>query len=83
MISGVEMVMRKRRINWFGHIMRRDVSDLLSRIQMVTAPGRRPRGWPKKTWKQTVEEGLRELGLSGETATDRYEFRTIVNRLTS
>ena len=76
-------VPRPSLLNWFGHVVRRDVTDPLSRIQVVTAPGRRPRGRPKKTWKQTVDEDLRELGLSGDSAMDRDEWRTIVNRLTS
>ena len=59
--------------------MRRDVEDPLRRIQMVVAPGRRPRGRPKKTWKQTVDEDLRELGLSGDSAMNRDEWRTIMN----
>ena len=58
--------------------MRRDVEDPLRRIQMVVAPGRRPRGRPK-TWKQTVDEDLRELGLSGDSAMNRDEWRTIMN----
>ena len=75
--------MRRRRLNWFRHVRRRDVEDPLRRIQMVVAPGRRPHGRPKKTWKQTVDEDLRELGLSGDSTMDRDEWRTIVNRLTS
>ena len=67
-ISDIQKVMRRRRLNWFGHIMRREEEDPLRRIQLVVASGRRPRGRPKKTWKQTVDEDLRDLGLSGDSA---------------
>ena len=45
-VTDIERVMRRRRLNWFGHVMRRDVEDPLRRIQLVVAPGRRPRGRP-------------------------------------
>ena len=77
----VEMVMIRRRLNWYGHVVRRSESEALGRVMSVVAPGRRPRGRPKKTWKQRVEEDLRLFGLSGETATDRDQWRAIISRL--
>ena len=79
----LEMVMTKRRLNWYGHVVRRSESEALGRVMSVVAPGRRPRGRPKKTWKQRVEEDLRIFGLSGEIATDRDQWRAIITRLTS
>ena len=78
----LEMVMTKRRLNWFGHVVRRSASEPLGRIMSVVAPGRRPRGRPKKTWKQRVEDDLRKFGLNGASAEDRDEWKAIVDRLT-
>ena len=49
----LEIVMR-RKLNWYGHVVRRNESVPLGRIMSVVAPGRKPRGRPKKTWKQRV-----------------------------
>ena len=78
----VEMVMTRRRLNWYGHVVRRGESEALGRVMSVVAPGRRPRGRPKKTWKQRVEDDLRKFGLNGESAEDREEWKAIVDRLT-
>ena len=77
----VEMVMIRRRLNWYGHVVRRSESEALRRVMSVVDPGGRPRGRPKKTWKQRVEEDLRLFGLSGETATDLDQWRAIISRL--
>jgi len=79
----LEKVMTKRRLNWYGHVVRRSESEALGRVMSVVAPGRRPRGRPKKTWKQRVEEDLRIFGLSGEIATDRDQWSAVITRLTS
>ena len=81
-LEELEMVMTKRRLNWYGHVVRRSASEPLGRVMSVVAPGRRPRGRPKKTWKQRVEEDLRDFGLNGESADDREEWKAIINRLT-
>ena len=49
----------------------------------VVAPGTRPRGGPKTTWKQRVEGDLHKYGLNGEQAEDREDWKTIIDRLTS
>ena len=82
-LEDIEMVLRKRRLFWFGHVKRRNEDDPLSRIQEVVAPGRRPRGRPKKTWKDCVNEDLQEAGVSERLTADRDEWKAVINRLTS
>ena len=40
----------------FGHVSRRDKEFPLYRVRDIEAPGRRPRGGPKKTWNECVVE---------------------------
>ena len=82
-IVAVEVMLRRRRLKWFGHVERRGVEDPLGRVQLVEAPGRRPRGRPKKTWRSTVEEDLVNYGLTADSAADRGEWSAVINRLTS
>ena len=69
-IRAVEVLLKRRRLKWFGHVVRRGVEDPLGRVQLVEAPGRRPCRRPKKTWRWTVEEDLTEFGLSADSAAD-------------
>ena len=43
---------------WLGHTCRRQDNDSLSRINHVEALESRPRGRPKKTWKESVNEDI-------------------------
>ena len=43
-------VLRVRRLGWFGHVVRREETEIFGKTQHVVAPGRRPFGRPKMTW---------------------------------
>ena len=78
------LTVQKRRMAWFGHVYRRqDENDPLSRIKHVEAPGRRPRGRPKKTWKDCVNQDIAAAGVQETEAGDRAVWRAAINRLTS
>jgi len=82
-VDEVEMVMRERRLRWFGHVRRREEGDPIRRVMDLEVDGRRPRGRPKKTWKKTVEEDTRLVGVREEDALDRGRWRAMTKRQTS
>ena len=44
--------------------------------------GRRPVGRPKKTWSKVVEEDMRKLNITEDTAEDRKQWRQLISCLT-
>ena len=83
-MEDILLVMRKRRLAWFGHIHRRhEEEDPLRRIMHTEAPGRRPRGRPKKTWKECLKQDMAAAGVQETAAEDRAAWRDAINRLTS
>ena len=66
-------VKRVRRLQWFGHVNRREEGEALSRIHKWHVEGRRPRGRTKRKRKLEVNEDL---------TTDRCVLREAINRLT-
>ena len=58
-LKDIAVVMKRNRLRWYGHVMRREEGDPLKTVREVTAPGSRPRGRPKKTWSATVKEDLK------------------------
>ena len=56
----------------FGHVYRRK-EDQLSKILRIEAPGRRPRGRPKKMWMDCVRSDLELERVQETTAGDRAE----------
>lgn len=50
-----------QRIQWFGHIMRREeTNEVWASIEYKTT-GKRPRGRPKKQWTKRVRHDLKIL----------------------
>ena len=81
-LEELDIVLIKKRLSWYGHVVRRNEDEPLGRIMSVVAPGRRPRGRPKKTWKQKIDDDLRDFGLNAESAGNREEWKAIICRLT-
>ena len=43
----IAMVMRRRRLEWFGHVKRRDETEHIREVAEMKMEGKRPRGRPK------------------------------------
>ena len=83
-LDDILLTVRRSRMAWFGHTYRRqNDNDPLSRINQVEAPGRRPRGRPKKTWKECVNQDMAAAGVQETAAADRAVWKTGIKRLTS
>ena len=76
-------VLRVRRLGWFGHVVRREETEILGKTQRVVAPGRRPPGRPKKTFRRNMQEDLGSLNLQEEQAQNRDQWKRVINSLTS
>ena len=77
-VKPVLMVIREGRLRWFGHVKRREGEGLLGEVMELVAPGIRPRGRPKKQWKNNIEEDLREMHLREADAMDRDGWRAAI-----
>ena len=72
-----------RRIQLLGHTARLSNSRPAKKVlEWVPPDGRRPRGRPKKTWRSTLKEDLRERGTNWyqalSNASDRRTWRNVV-----
>ena len=73
---------KRRRLRWLGHVLRMP-QDSIPKVDLRWTPsGKRKRGRPMMTWRQSVMAELKEMGLSwGEaqaSAKDRTLWRSIV-----
>ena len=60
-LSDVIKVISVRRLSWYGHVARRSSTEELGRVFCMEVEGRRPRGRPKKTWMNCVEQDLAKI----------------------
>jgi len=77
-IGCITNFVRRGRLGWFGHVERKANDDWVKACQTVNVTGNRGRGRGKKTWKQCVDEDLKEFKLNREDALNRDLWRTKV-----
>ena len=51
-VEVLEIVLRRRRLRWFGHVKRKDEEDPLRRAGELVVEGRRPPERPRKSWRR-------------------------------
>ena len=53
-IDDIALVLHQNRLRWFGHMLRKDDDDWVKKCMEYEVEGPRPRGKPKRTWRQVV-----------------------------
>ena len=74
-LSPIDEVMRSGRLRWFGHVQRRDATNVTRRVMELAIPGTRRRGRPKKIWHQQMKEDMAGVGVTQDVALDWKEWR--------
>jgi len=69
------LVLQQNRLRWYGHVLRKEDNDWVKKCMEYEVEGTRPRGGPKKTWKEIVEKDCRACGLNTEDAIVRSRWR--------
>jgi len=78
-VEGVEDVVRRGRLRWFGHVERMDSENWVSKCRTFEVDGKRGRGRPKMSWMECVQNDMKELNLDSEMAGDRFLWRDCIN----
>jgi len=86
-VGDLQDTVATRRRRFIGHVLRLPTSRPASLVLDWTSEGgRRRRGRPKRTWRDTFAEDMREMGVSGSgthdedrsVASDRTRWRQLV-----
>jgi hypothetical protein len=82
-IVGIMVKVRRSRLGWFGHVERSPEGSWLRKCQEMIVEGKRPRGRPRKTWRDTVEEDLKLWNINKEDAKDRTKWKLAIRCVTA
>ena len=69
------------RLRWCGHVLRKDDDDWVKKCMEYEVEGSRPRGRPKRTWKEVVREDCQARKLNKEDAVDRCKRRKVIKEV--
>ncbi|KAF3676507.1 putative pre-mRNA-processing factor 6-like [Capsicum annuum] len=76
-VALVEAKMRKERLRWFGHMMRRSMDAPVHRCERLALDGfMRSRGRPKKYWKEMIRHDMEKLQLTEDMTLNRKVWRS-------
>src|SRR2546425_3860238 len=70
-IVGVDRVVRRDRLRWFGHVERKEADDWVSKCRNLEVVGGARKGRGRKTWMECVNKDMEECGLKKVDAQDR------------
>ena len=74
-VEPIATVMRRRRLEWFGHVKRRGETENIRAVAEMKMEGTRPRGRPKLRWNDTIRTDLKAWSIKEEWATDRERWK--------
>ena len=68
---------QERRLQWYGHVKRRDEDYVGLRTMRMEVEGRRRRGRPRLRWRDRIGVDLEERQMDEEQAEDRKLWRRL------
>jgi len=77
-VKPVSRHMRKRRLQWYGHVQRRNNEEDIRYVTELKILGKRKRGRPKQRWMDTIRDDMKRWGLKPEDAEDRERWQTLI-----
>ena len=55
-IEDIISVLQQNRLEWYGHVLRKEDNDWVKKCMEYEVEGSRPRGRPKRTWLVVVQK---------------------------
>ena len=77
-VDDIALVLQQNRLRWYGHVLQKDEDDWVKKCMEYDVEGSRPRGRPKKTWKEVVHEDCHARKLNKEDAMDCCKWRKVI-----
>ena len=77
-IGDIALVLQQNRLRWYGHVLRKDDDDWVKKCMEYEVQHPRPRGRPKRTWREVVREDCQAHKMNKEDAIDRCKWRKMI-----
>ena len=77
-IDDIALVLEQNRLRWYGHVLRKDDDDWVKKCMEYEVEGPRPRGRPKRTWREVVREDCQARKMNKVDAIDHCKCRKMI-----
>ena len=78
---GLILVLQQKgqnRLKWYGHVLQKEDTDWVTKYMEYKVEGSRPRGRPKRTWREVVQKDSQVRILNREDAMDRSRWKKLI-----
>uniref|UniRef100_A0A8D8Z0Z0 Endonuclease-reverse transcriptase n=1 Tax=Cacopsylla melanoneura TaxID=428564 RepID=A0A8D8Z0Z0_9HEMI len=76
-VTEISKKVQERRLQWFGHVERRNQEYVGKRVRDIEVRGKRNRGRPKMRYMDRVKQDLKEKNLDGTLAQNRDSWKRL------
>jgi len=80
-VDDIAVILQQNRLCWYGHVLRKDDDDWVKKCMEYEVETSRPRGRPKRTWKEVVREDCQARKLNKEDAVDRCKWKKVIKEV--
>jgi len=74
----IKLILQQNRLRWYGHVLRKQDTDWVKKCMEYKVEGSRPRGRPKRTWREVVQKDCQARNLNREDAMDRGRWKKLI-----
>jgi len=77
-IDDIILILQQNRLQWYGHMLQKEDTDWVKKCMEYDVEGSRPRGRPKRTWKEVVQKHCQACNLNKEDAMDHSRQKKLI-----
>ena len=78
MVKPITTYVTHKRLSWYGHVMRRNDTNVAKQVTTMKVAGKRPRGRLRLRWMDRVRSDLRQHQLDPKLAQNRETWRKAI-----
>jgi len=78
-IYDIISLLQQNRLQWYGHdVLQKEDNDSVKKCMEFEVESSRPRGRPKRTWREMVQKDCQPRKLNREDAIDHSRWRKLI-----
>jgi len=72
------LILAQNRLRWYGHVLQKEDTDWVKKCMEYEVKGSRPRGRPKRTWREVVQKDCQACILNRKDAMDLSRWKKLI-----
>jgi len=73
------LILQQKRLQWYGHVLQKEDTDWVRKCMEYEVEGSRPRGRPKRMWREVVQKDFLAYNLNREDDMDHSRWKKLIN----